>query len=103
MTVGSASSAALAAAAAGALAAFALVVIAGVLVRQPFGRIPENAMKFVVGVMRVSLGTFWLGEGLGIPWQFGDATAPVLAACYAGLALLVILFLRSTVTLRSGA
>jgi uncharacterized membrane protein len=103
VTVGSASSAALLAAAAGALAAFVLVVIAAILVRQPFGRIPENTMKFVVGVMLVTFGTFWLGEGLGITWQLGDAMLPILAAGYAGLALLISLFLKFTVTPRAGA
>jgi uncharacterized membrane protein len=103
VTVGSASSAALLAAAAGALAAFVLVVIAAILVRQPFGRIPENTMKFVVGVMLVTFGTFWLGEGLGITWQLGDAMLPILAAGYAGLALLISLLLKFTVTPRAGA
>jgi uncharacterized membrane protein len=96
VTVGSASSGALVAAAVGALAAFVLVAIAAVLVRLPFGRIPENTMKFVVGVMLVTFGTFWLGEGLGIAWHFGDVTLPILAAAYAGLALLICLLLRST-------
>ncbi|MGA7353908.1 MAG: hypothetical protein WBW76_00620 [Candidatus Cybelea sp.] len=103
VTVGSASSGAFEAAAAGALAAVVLVGIAAVLVRQPLGRIPENALKFVVGVMLVSFGTFWLGEGLGITWRYGDATLPILAAGYAGLALLMSRFLRSSVTPRAGA
>jgi uncharacterized membrane protein len=103
VTVGSASSNAFAAAANGALAALVIVAIAAVLVRRPFGRIPENAMKFVVGVMLVSFGTFWLGEGIGVPWQYGDATLPILAACYAGLALIISLFLRSGITPRAGA
>ena len=103
VTVGSASSDALGAAAAGALAAIVMVGIAAVLVRQPLGRIPENALKFVVGVMLVSFGTFWLGEGLGIAWPFGDATLAILAVAYAGLALLTSRFLRSIVTPRAGA
>jgi uncharacterized membrane protein len=94
VTVGSASSDALEVAAAGALAAFILVAIAAVLVRQPLGRMPENALKFVVGVMLVSFGTFWLGEGLGIAWRFGDATLPILIAGYGGLALLMSRLLR---------
>jgi uncharacterized membrane protein len=93
VTVGSASNGALVAAAAGALAAGVVVAIAAVLVRQPFGRIPENTMKFVVGVMLVAFGTFWLGEGLGITWPYGDATLLMLAAGYAVLALLVSRFL----------
>jgi uncharacterized membrane protein len=103
VTVGSASSDTLEAAAAGALAAVILVGIAAVLVRQPLARIPENALKFVVGVMLVSFGTFWLGEGVGIMWRFGDATLPILAAGYAGLALLMSRFLRSSVTPRADA
>jgi Ca2+/H+ antiporter, TMEM165/GDT1 family len=96
VTVGSASSGALKAASAGALGAFVLVATAAVLVRQPFGRIPENAMKWIVGIMLVSFGTFWLGEGLRVNWQFGSATLPILAACYASLALIIGQFLRST-------
>jgi Ca2+/H+ antiporter, TMEM165/GDT1 family len=98
VTVGSASSDALKAAAAGALVAVVLVGIAAVLVRQPLARIPENALKFVVGVMLVSFGTFWLGEGLGITWRYGDATLPILAAGYAGLSLLMSRFLQSNAT-----
>ena len=88
VTVGSASGNALAAAAIGALAALLLVAIATALVRRPFGRIPENTLKFVVGVMLVTFGTFWLGEGLGIEWPLGDATVLLLVAAYAALALL---------------
>ena len=51
-------------AAAGALAAGALVAIAAVLLRRPFSRVPENAMGFIVGIMLLSFGTFWSGEGL---------------------------------------
>ncbi len=94
VTVGSASREALAVAAAGALAAVVAVAIAGVLARKPFGRIPENTMKFVVGVMLVAFGTFWFGEGIGVTWRYGDATLPMLAAGYAALALLVSVFLR---------
>jgi|SRR5579883_498367 len=94
LTVGSASREALVAAAAGALGAFIVVVAAAVVVRRPFGRIPENAMKFAVGVMLVSFGTFWLGEGLGLKWPFGDAALPILALCFAGLALLAARFLK---------
>lgn len=94
LTVGSASREAFAISAAGALAAVFAVAIAGVMVRRPFARVPENAMKFVVGTMLVSFGTFWLGEGLGLAWWYGDAAILVLAAGYAASALLVSLFLR---------
>jgi uncharacterized membrane protein len=93
VTVGAASRDTLVAASAGALAAFAAIGFAAILVRRPFGRIPENTLKFVVGVMLVSFGTFWLGEGLGLAWPFGDATLLMLAAGYAIASLLVSRFL----------
>ncbi len=61
----------LAAAAAG--VAVALVVIAGIAIHAPLARVPENTMKFAVGVMLTSFGTFWGGEGAGAHWPGGDA------------------------------
>ena len=61
----------LAAAAAG--VAVALVVLAGVAARAPLARVPENAMKFAVGVMLTSFGMFWGAEGAGASWPGGDA------------------------------
>jgi uncharacterized membrane protein len=49
------------------------VVAAGVAVRAPLARVPENAMKFAVGVMLVSFGMFWGTEGAGAHWPGGDA------------------------------
>jgi uncharacterized membrane protein len=60
----------LAAAAAG--AAFAMVATVGVLVRVPLSRVPENTIKFVVGVLLTSFGIFWAGEGTGVSWPGGD-------------------------------
>ena len=59
----------LAAAAAG--VAVALVVLAGIAVRAPLARVPENAMKFAVGVMLSSFGMFWGAEGAGASWPGG--------------------------------
>jgi uncharacterized membrane protein len=61
----------LAAAAAG--LALLLVVLAGVATRAPLARVPENTMKFVVGVMLSSFGMFWGAEGAGASWPGGDA------------------------------
>jgi uncharacterized membrane protein len=55
-----------------------LVVAAGVAVRAPLARVPENAMKFAVGVMLVSFGMFWGTEGAGAHWPGGDAALLVL-------------------------
>jgi uncharacterized membrane protein len=54
------------------------VVAAGVAVRAPLARVPENPMKFAVGVMLVSFGMFWGGEGAGAHWPGGDAALLVL-------------------------
>ena len=59
-------------AAAAAMAAGALVVVAGLVARRPLERVPENALKFGVGVMLTSFGIFWGGEGAGIDWPGGD-------------------------------
>jgi uncharacterized membrane protein len=56
---------------AGAVAAVVLVLVAGVVVRGPLERVPENTIKFAVGVMLTSFGTFWAAEGLGVEWP-GD-------------------------------
>ncbi|MFL5962103.1 MAG: COG4280 domain-containing protein [Gaiellaceae bacterium] len=59
------------AAAAGA-AAVVVVVAVGLVVRGPLERVPENTLKFVVGVLLTSFGIFWGGEGAGVEWPGGD-------------------------------
>jgi uncharacterized membrane protein len=60
-------------AAAAALAAFVIVAAVGVLVRAPLSRVPENTIKFVVGVLLTSFGIFWAAEGAGVDWPGDDA------------------------------
>ena len=60
---------------AGALAAFVLVALVGVVVHRPLTRVPENAIKFAVGIALTTFGTFWAGEGIGVEWPAGDADA----------------------------
>jgi uncharacterized membrane protein len=71
-------------AAVAAAVAVALVVVLGFAVRAPLARVPENAMKFVVGIMLTSFGAFWSAEGAGASWPGGDAALPAIIA---GLAL----------------
>lgn len=59
-------------ASAGALAAVVLVLLIGLVVHRPLARVPENTLKFAVGVMLSAFGVFWTGEGLGVPWPGGD-------------------------------
>jgi uncharacterized membrane protein len=59
-------------AAAGAAAALAVVLVVGAVVHAPLSRVPENTMKFGVGVMLTSFGVFWAAEGAGAAWPRGD-------------------------------
>jgi uncharacterized membrane protein len=76
-------------------AAAAVVTVAGIgiAVRAPLARVPENAMKFAVGIMLTSFGIFWGAEGAGVSWPGGDAAllviVPVLAAVSLGYAALL--------------
>jgi uncharacterized membrane protein len=81
-------------AAAGAVVAFFVVVAVGALVRHPLSRVPENTLKFVVGVMLTAFGTFWAGEGVGIDWPGSDAALLAIVAATAGWALLFTRLLR---------
>ena len=60
-------------AAAAAVAALLIVAVTGVLVRAPLSRVPENGLKFTVGVMLTTFGTFWGAEGAGVKWPGSDA------------------------------
>lgn len=71
----------LASAAAG--AAVVVVAAIGLAVARQLANVPENAMKTVVGVMLVSFGTFWAGEGLGVRWPGSDLAILALVAVYA--------------------
>lgn len=59
-------------AAAGAAAALILVVAVGVAVHAPLARVPENVLKFAVGLLLTSFGTFWAAEGAGVTWPGSD-------------------------------
>jgi uncharacterized membrane protein len=75
-----------------ALAAVFVVTVTGIAVRAPLARVPENTMKFVVGVILTSFGIFWGAEGAGAQWPGGDIALPVI---FAG----VVLFSLGLVTL----
>ncbi len=68
----------LGAAALAAAAAVVVVAVVGVAVRAPLARVPENTMKFAVGIMLTAFGTFWGAEGAGVRWPGGDAALLVL-------------------------
>jgi uncharacterized membrane protein len=82
------------AAAIGAAAAIVVVVITGIAVRAPLTKVPENWMKFSVGVMLTSFGTFWGAEGAGVSWPGNDAALLVLVPVVALMGAAGIFWLR---------
>jgi uncharacterized membrane protein len=81
---------------AGALAACAVVAGVGVLVHRPLARVPENSLKFAVGVLLSAFGVFWTGEGLGIPWPGQDLAILGFATLFLVVAVAAIAVKRST-------
>ena len=69
-------------ASAGAVAACLTVAAVGLIVHRPLARVPENALKFTVGVVLSAFGVFWTGEGLGVPWPGGDFAIIGFAAIF---------------------
>ena len=69
-------------AALGAAAACVLVLLIGVIVHKPLARVPENTLKFGVGVMLSAFGVFWTGEGLGVDWPGHDLVILAFAALF---------------------
>lgn len=78
-------------AAIGALTACLAVLLVGVVIHKPLSRVPENTLKFAVGVMLSSFGVFWTGEGLGVLWPGADLS----------LVGLVLIFLLASVATAS--
>ena len=83
----------------GAVAALLLVVALGLVLHRPVAMIPENTLKFVVGILLCAFGTFWVGEGMGLQWPGEDLSIPALNAGFLMLALLAVPMCRA----RAGA
>jgi uncharacterized membrane protein len=79
----------------GAASAVVIVAAAGLAVRRPLARVPENTMKFAVGVMLTSFGTFWGAEGAGAHWPGSDAAILALIAFYLATSLGGVAILRA--------
>ena len=75
--------------------AIVLVVILGVAVKGPLARVPENTLKFVVGIMLTSFGVFWGAEGAGARWPGSDLSLLVVIPSVAVFALLIVLVMRA--------
>jgi uncharacterized membrane protein len=79
----------------GAAAAIIVVTVTGIAVKAPLTKVPENWMKFAVGVMLTSFGTFWGAEGAGVAWPGNDAALLVLVPVVALFSAACIFWLRS--------
>jgi len=83
-------------AAVAAAVAVVVVTLAGVAIRAPLARVPENTMKFLVGVMLTSFGTFWSAEGAGASWPGGESALLVVIPAVALFAVALVASLRTT-------
>jgi uncharacterized membrane protein len=89
-------------AAAGAGAAGVLVLVSGAILHRPLARVPENTIKFAVGLLLATFGTFWSIEGLGVvtdggeslDWPGGDLAILVLLGVWSGVSWLAVFELR---------
>ena len=86
-------------AAAGAAAALVIVAGVGALVHRPLSRVPENSLKFVVGIMLTAFGVFWGGEGVGVSWPGSDLALLALIGFFAAVSFALVADLRRRVTL----
>src|SRR6478735_1218259 len=84
----------LAGAVVGAAAALVVVVVAGVLARGPLERVPENTIKFAVGLLLTSFGCFWSAEGAGADWPGDELSLLALLAFLAAFSWLLVRALR---------
>ena len=85
-----------------AAAAIVCVAALGVAVHAPLARVPENAMKFAVGVMLTSFGTFWGAEGAGASWPGGDAALLVIIPALLALSLGFVAVIRRAIAPAAG-
>lgn len=77
-----------------AAAAIVVIVAAAAVVKGPLSRVPENSIKFAVGILLASFGTFWGGEGAGASWPGSDASLLGIVPAIAVISLLTVAVLR---------
>ncbi len=79
----------------GALAALLVVVLLGLALHRPLAQVPENALKFAVGVLLSGFGSFWVGEGIGVDWPGADWSILALCAGFLVTALAAVPLCRA--------
>lgn len=82
----------------GATAAAALVIVAAIALKAPLARVPENTLKFAVGVLLSAFGVFWIGEGLHFHWMGGELALIVLVIAFLIIAWIAVIVARSATT-----
>jgi uncharacterized membrane protein len=91
------------AAALAAVAALVVVALAGLVVHRPLSRVPENTLKFGVGIMLTSFGLFWSAEGAGAHWPGNDLFILAVIALTALVSVVTVAVLRSADAARAGS
>jgi uncharacterized membrane protein len=81
-------------AAAGAVAALVVVLVAGLLAKGPLSRVPENTIKFAVGLLLTSFGCFWAAEGAGVDWPGDELSLLGVIAFFVVVSILLVRVLR---------
>ena len=87
----------------GAAAAGIVVILLGLVIHKPLSRVPENSLKFAVGVMLSSFGVFWVGEGLKMPWPGEDLSLVGLAAAFLVVSLSSVEVIKSRNLAKAGS
>jgi Ca2+/H+ antiporter, TMEM165/GDT1 family len=82
---------------AGGLLAMVVVAALGLVVRKPLAQVPENTLKYAVGVILTSLGTFWAAEGMGATWPLDFVSVLGIAAVYFGASRVAVMLIRRPV------
>jgi len=90
-------------AALGAAIAGVLVIVIAAIAHRPLSRVPENALKFSVGLMLVTFGTFWAGEGIGVEWPLGDGILFVLFGGFVIASFAAVWYVRERFRAATGA
>ncbi len=103
LAIGAGGSGLLVPASLGALAALLVVTGLGLAVHRPLARVPENTLKFAVGVLLSAFGSFWVGEGMGVEWPGADWSILGLIVGFLGIAWLSVPLCRSQTLNRTEA